>query len=211
MKRILFVIFMFSAFLVFSQNNDNIVPQIKSYIAASPKSELSENDKKNIILLIEEEKLAHDVYLALFKKWNLRPFNNILQSEQTHIDSLDLIIKKYGLNFKLSSVGKFVNPEFQKLYESLVNDGNQSAVKAYQVGALIEELDITDIKNFLKTTDNKDVKIVYLNLMKGSRNHLRTYYSQIKNNKSDYIPKYLGSDEFKTIINSKSEQGFVVE
>jgi hypothetical protein len=211
MKHFFLIIFLLSSFIVFSQTADNLSLQIKTYISSSPKTELSETEKKNILSLIEEEKLAHDVYVALFKKWNLRPFNNISNSEQTHIDSLELIIKKYDLEIKLLGEGKFNDLNFLKLYDDLVNNGKQSAVKAYQTGALVEELDISDIQKFLKETDNKDLKIVYLNLIKGSRNHLRTFHSQLKNNRSDYSPKYLTEEEFLKIVNSKNEAGFLTE
>jgi hypothetical protein len=34
----------------------------------------------------EEEKLARDVYIALYEKWGLRTFLNIAESEQQHMD-----------------------------------------------------------------------------------------------------------------------------
>jgi len=47
------------------------------------------------------------------------------------------------------------------------------------VGITIEDLDIKDLQEKLKITDNNDVKMVFENLMKGSRNHMRSFYKQI--------------------------------
>ena len=38
--------------------------------------------------LIEEEKLAHDVYQMMYNKWGSRVFSNIKNSETTHQDML---------------------------------------------------------------------------------------------------------------------------
>ncbi len=42
------------------------------------------------------------------------------------------------------------------------------------VGAVIEEIDMIDINKALLSIDNQDIVLVYQNLLKGSRNHLRS-------------------------------------
>jgi len=60
-------------------------------------------------------------------------------------------------------------------------------------------------------TDNTDVRIVYQNLMKGSRNHLRSFYRQLDRSGVDYEPTYLPPDEYSRIINSPRETGGAID
>ena len=48
------------------------------------------------------------------------------------------------------------------------------------VGATVEDLDIKDLIDLLNKTDNPDIILVYNNLNKGSRNHLRAFIAQIE-------------------------------
>jgi hypothetical protein len=75
------------------------------------------------------------------------------------------------------------------------------------VGALIEDLDIVDLQKRIGVTDNADVIFVYENLMKGSRNHLRSFVGQLTQNGATYEPTYLIPEEYAAIINSPRETG----
>ncbi len=75
------------------------------------------------------------------------------------------------------------------------------------VGATIEDLDIKDLEDALKRTDNKDIKAVYENLIKGSRNHMRAFVRQLKRHGWSYKPQYISQSLFERIINSKKERG----
>lgn len=48
--------------------------------------QLTNSQKYDISFMREEEKLARDVYDSLYAKWGLRPFANIRESEQRHMD-----------------------------------------------------------------------------------------------------------------------------
>ncbi len=45
----------------------------------------------------EEEKLARDVYLALYEEWQLPIFQTIVYSESQHMEAMLTLIEKYGL------------------------------------------------------------------------------------------------------------------
>ena len=47
--------------------------------------------------MVEEEKLAHDVYLKLYEKWGISIFSNIAVSEQNHIDEVKGIYVPFWL------------------------------------------------------------------------------------------------------------------
>jgi hypothetical protein len=172
------------------------------------KEQLSEKEIEGILLMREEEKLARDVYLTLGEKWNVKTFFNIARSEQKHMDEMGTLVEKYELEdpIKDDSRGSFTSPEMQKLYNELVEEGSKSKLDALKVGALVEDLDIADLESLLKETDNNDIRIVYLNLVKGSRNHLRTFDRQIDKWGGSYQAKYITPEMYKSILDSPKEQ-----
>jgi hypothetical protein len=133
-----------------------------------------------LVYLIEEEKLAHDVYTKMFDLWGSRVFGNILQSEETHQSQVLTVMQTRDIEDPRSSkVGVFSNDELQALYNELIAKGSKSAVDAYEVGVAIEELDIDDITKMLATAKDADVIAMMENLRKGSENHLRAFNNQL--------------------------------
>ncbi len=179
-------------------------------IDSMPKQPLSTKEKEGLIKMREEEKLARDVYLALYDRWKLPVFYNISTSEDRHTLSIKRLLDKYGIKdpVKSDKRGKFTNPEFQKLYDELVAKGSKSLVDAITVGALIEELDIYDLEKLMKDVDNRDIKMVYVNLTKGSRNHLRSFVYQLEREGiKTYKGTYLSQKEIDKILASSRERG----
>ncbi|NCU40822.1 DUF2202 domain-containing protein [Candidatus Saccharibacteria bacterium] len=137
---------------------------------------------EELAYIIEEEKLAYDVYQAMYDRWGSRIFNNIKNSETTHQNMVLAVMESRGLaDPRKDELGKFTNQDLQKLYDTLVAQGNQSQVEAYKVGVIIEETDIADLKKILSNLDTKDgdVKAVLENLLSGSENHLRAFNRQV--------------------------------
>ncbi len=195
---------------VFVDNNGNVnVSLMHMTINNLPKQSISEEEKEGLIEMREEEKLARDVYLTLYNKWKLPIFKNIAESEQTHTDSIKYLLNKYNISdpVKSDEVGKFSNPKYQELYQKLVEEGNKSVIDALKVGATIEDLDIADLQYWLNRTDNEDIKLVYENLMKGSRNHMRAFVSMLQKYGANYTPQYISKEEYEQIINSPMERG----
>jgi len=130
--------------------------------------------------LIEEEKLAHDVYSAMFELWGSKVFGNILKSEATHQSQVLTIMNTRDIaDPRSSEEGVFQNQELQDLYNQLIAKGSKSAVDAYEVGVSIEELDIDDLTKMLATAKDADVIAMMENLRKGSENHLRAFNNQL--------------------------------
>jgi hypothetical protein len=178
-----------------------------------PAQELSSEEETGLTQMREEEKLARDVYQAMFEKWGLGVFENIARSEQRHMNAIGALLDKYGIVDPVtdSSAGIFTSPEMLTLYTDLVEKGRTSLADALQVGATIEDLDIKDLYDFLEQTDNTDIKTVYQNLAKGSRNHLRAFTYQLSLNGAGYEAQYLDANEIDDIINSPRERGRVDE
>lgn len=186
---------------------------LSTFIAKLPVQDLSSEEKSGLIKMREEEKLARDVYQVLYEKWNHQTFTNIARSEQQHMDAVHALLKKYSLEDPIvdQTVGKFTDPELQELYHSLVTQGEKSLIEALKVGATIEDLDIKDLNEFLEQTDNTDIKMVYQNLVKGSRNHMRVFISQLTYHGVIYEAQFLTSAEINAIITSPHERGQVDE
>ena len=179
-------------------------------LVSLPYEELSIAEINGLILMREEEKLARDVYQYLFNETGLAIFQNIATSEQRHMDAVKVLFNKYGLDdpAENNGVGIFTSQELQDLYDVLIVIGSESQVAALEVGATIEDLDIKDLQDLLQETDNEDIKTAYQNLMKGSRNHLRSFVYQLSLNGVVYEAQYLSIEEMKSIILTPHERGF---
>ncbi len=185
---------------------------IETALASVEKEPLSDAETQGILLMREEEKLARDVYITLYEKWDIRTFTNISKAEQTHMDAMKLLVDRYELTDPMTTdeVGVFTNPELQKLYDDLVEEGSSSLENALKIGSTIEDLDIYDLERLMKTADNSDVKIVYQNLLKGSRNHLRAFDRQLQRNGYSYEAQYLTQKAYDAIAQSEQERGTVI-
>ncbi|ADK79643.1 DUF2202 domain-containing protein [Sediminispirochaeta smaragdinae] len=173
---------------------------------------LSQSEREGILLMHEEEKLAHDLYEALYEAWNIPIFANIAKSEASHMEWVKLLITRYALEEPGSEApGEFDNKHLKQLYEELLDEGTLSLASAFEVGATVEDLDIFDLERLLQESDNKDIKIVYQNLNKGSRNHLRSFNAQLHQIGKRYIPKHIDQQLFRAIIESENERGVVSE
>lgn len=151
------------------------------YDPAAPLQSLDSQEAARLTWMREEEKLARDIYQALFEKWRLRIFGNIAASEQRHFDAIGVLIARYELtNRAQPTPGVFTDPDLQKLYADLLAKGQKSLNDALQVGISIEEMNIEDLKNSMAATDNRDIQAVYGNLMSGSQKHLSAFSSHPK-------------------------------
>lgn len=182
---------------------------MNALVSSLPQEELSESEIKGLLQMREEEKLARDVYLSLHQDWAHRIFQNIASSEQRHMDAVKTLLDKYNMLDPVidDTVGVFSDPKIQNLYFELVQKGRISLVHALQVGALIEDLDIFDLKEFILVADNVDIKTVYQNLLKGSRNHMRSFVSQLSAYGEIYEGTYLTPEEIEEIVDSPMERG----
>ena len=128
-----------------------------------------------LLFMVEEEKLAHDVYSALAAKWNAQAFANIAASEEKHVAEVSRLLSTYNIASPLKQPGVFTNPDLQQLYNQLVAQGSQSLAEAYKVGIAIEELDIRDLQTRLTQTSNASITLVFNNLIRASQNHLQAF------------------------------------
>jgi hypothetical protein len=183
---------------------------LSTQLEALPLGTLSDAETAGLLLMREEEKLARDVYRALFDVHGTPIFNNIADSEQTHTDAVKALLDRYSLVDPVGEdvPGTFENAELQSLYTFLVGLGQATVLDALYVGAQVEELDIRDIESLkAEVVDNDDIILVYDNLLRGSRNHLRAFHRQIEAAGGVYLPQYLTDEAYNAIVTTGIERG----
>lgn len=158
----------------------------------------------------EEEKLAHDVYTALYDQWGLRIFTRIAASEQKHTEAVAYLLDRYDISDPAAGngPGEFTNDELQVLYDQLVAQGSLSAVDALRVGAAIEEIDILDLQERLSDATNAEVERVFQNLLAGSESHLQAFAANLKAQTGEtYEPQHMSQVAYDAIVSASSSQG----
>lgn len=190
------------------ENLTQSLAAVQSSVTNLPLETLDSAERERILFIREEEKLAYDVYQTLFDRYGVKIFQNIPNSEMSHMEAMLSIIKKYQLIDPMDKNprGIFTDPALQSLYNALVSQGQVSLLAAYLVGTKIEELDIYDLNKSIAVTNNQDVKLVYDFLNKGSRNHLRSFYKNLSNAGGTYSPVYISLAEFTAIVTTPTEK-----
>jgi hypothetical protein len=179
-------------------------------LAALPIETLSVAEQASLAFMREEEKLAHDVYAKLDTQWgaSTRVFGNIANSEATHSEAVRQLLLRYSLVDPAATLaaGLFQNTTLQGLYTQLVASGAVTLIEALKVGAAIEEIDMLDINTALLNIDNQDIRLVYDSLLKGSRNHLRSFVSNLSIQGVTYVPQYMDALAYAAIISTPIER-----
>lgn len=152
--------------------------------AAGVSSPLTPAETADLLFMREEEKLARDTYhtlYELYEAYGLTVFSNIENSEQSHMDAMLKLLIKYGLPDPAAgkAIGEFTDHELQAQYDLLIEKGVKSPLDALQVGGIIEETDMEDIKAAMERSSHVDIDSTYDNLLCGSRNHLRAFAANI--------------------------------
>lgn len=171
---------------------------------------ISSEEADDLLYLYEEEKLAGDVYEALNSLWDHRAFSNIGRAEDRHQAQVGGMLNRYEIDHAAADskgAGEFVNQELQDLYNNLSSQGATSLIEALKVGALIEEVDIADLEKSLTATTNPLLIRLYNNLMKGSRNHLRSFVRSLEALEVTYAPQVMSQAAYDSIISSAMEKG----
>ncbi|PNV83174.1 MAG: hypothetical protein C0627_06470 [Sulfurimonas sp.] len=140
---------------------------------------LNEAEVESLLYMIEEEKMARDIYDALYELTGIESFDVISNSEQKHYDKLLEVASKAGVDTTTISdeAGVYINSEIQDLYTTLLAQGSLSSEDALSVGILIEQTDIADLQSTLEETDITLLGQVYSHLLDASQNHFAAFES----------------------------------
>nr|WP_297786904.1 DUF2202 domain-containing protein [uncultured Allomuricauda sp.] len=211
-----FMMVLFVAAMIFGcsdSNDEPIDPQTENSIDDNTNddvdddaSSLTVNDEEALLFMLEEEKLARDTYKFLNDYWGMVQFENIRQSEQSHMNAVETLLVAYDIEYEILEDGVFNNEDLQAWYDQFVQDGIVDEVAALTVGATIEDLDIVDLEEHIQATTNSAIADVFSSLQCGSRNHLRSFVQSIENLGENYTPQFLDQEEYETILEGSHEQ-----
>ena len=168
---------------------------------------LTELDAATLKHMYEEEKLALNFYQGAYGTWKLAAFSNISAAEKKHRDAIanQIALHKVSAADVLSAPdGTFVDPALQSLYDRLMAQSESSVFEALQAAGLIEEVDITDLKQAIAATAAPELKKVYGNLESGSENHLKAVVRQLAILGVTYAPQALSAQEFSAMTAASS-------
>ncbi|MBN2807992.1 MAG: DUF2202 domain-containing protein [Deltaproteobacteria bacterium] len=182
-----------------------------SGMAALPYDYPSAAEISALTYMVEEEKVARDVYTVLYESTAIPAFANIAAAEQKHMDAIIALLNKYELVNPVAELaaGNFNNGDLQALYNQLVAAGQVNDEEALLVGATIEDVDIFDLLHELTVVDNEDISAVFTNLLEGSKNHLRAFNALLLlNGYSAYqASEYLTQAEIDAILDAAPSNG----
>ena len=170
-------------------------------------AQLSDAEIDGLLLMREEEKFAHDVYVTLYEAYGIPVFNNISKSETAHTSAILHLIKGFGLTDPyIDGVGNYSNTAFADLYTQLTEQGNASLAEALKVGAFIEEYDIADLEELIESTENVTIKRVYGNLLRGSTFHLKAFTAVLNSMGESYTPTVISQEEYDEILGGNLDE-----
>lgn len=133
--------------------------------------------KSQLAFWVEEERLAHDLYVALAAKYpNLPQFAAIANSEAQHMAAVQQLLRTYGVADPTTGKppGVFSNPQLAALYRQLLNSATTPAA-ALVAGATVERKDIADLSAARATAVPADVLRVINSQINASQSHLRAF------------------------------------
>jgi hypothetical protein len=138
---------------------------------------LSAHVTRHLVTLREEEKLARDVYTALHNKRGVEAFGKVATVEARHVAAVKSLLDKYGIEDPVGGnpPGVFTSEKIQTAYNDALAKGTTSLDDAYKVGIAIEKAEIALLRDLMGDTFRRDIKLVALNLLGGSLNHLAAF------------------------------------
>ncbi|MGQ8335287.1 DUF2202 domain-containing protein [Sunxiuqinia sp. A32] len=170
--------------------------------------DVTDDEIAGLIWMREEEKLAADLYTSFYDEFGLRIFGNISNSEHTHMTAVLVLLDAFEIDDPASDeLGVFSNADLQEAYTNLKESGDVSLVEALKVGAYVEEMDILDLEEQLEEVENENIRLVYENLLRGSRNHLRAFTRVLAQNDVIYSPQLLTEEYYSDVISGEMERG----
>jgi hypothetical protein len=134
---------------------------------------LTAAQKTKLAAMAEEEKLAHDLYVAFGDKYGI-PFSRISNAETRHLTEVRIVLRRYAIADPTAgkAAGTFATASTQQLYNKLLAQGTARVDGARTAARTVESTDITDLKAVAPGVTAPDVTMVYKNLLAASERHL---------------------------------------
>ena len=138
---------------------------------------LTDAQKSALAAMAEEEKLAHDLYVAFGDAFGTRSFTQIASAETRHLTEVRFVLDRYGIADPTDGLaaGTFASTKTQALYDELLASGSASVEAAYTAARTVESTDIGDLRSAMSSLAAPDVSAVYTHLLAGSEQHLAAF------------------------------------
>jgi hypothetical protein len=138
---------------------------------------LTETEIASLLYMIEEEKMAMDLYDAFAEQTGSTIFERISDAELRHMNTLVQVAEAADVDLSGISpdAGVFNDTQIQDLYNTLLAQGSLSFDDAIDVGIFVEETDIADLQNYNGGDEVGLLGVVYDHLEAGSVNHLAAF------------------------------------
>ncbi len=146
-------------------------------IAGLASGSLTAVQRSRLASMVEEEKLALEVYRALAAKFpSTRVFAQVTSAEVRHLSLVRQLLARYKIPDPSAGkpAGQFTSARVQAIYASSVRSAT-NATTAYGVGRAIERDDLAELAKAKVGVSAPDVKSVYATLTTGSQRHLKAF------------------------------------
>ena len=214
MKKIIFMLigfmFLFSACTDnYQEKKHDSKSEGHSYDVDFSLYEISNLTKEEILEIKhmrEEGKLVRDVYRTLSETTNSYVFNHIPMSEEQHManlkhmDAFDKLIDRYNLEDPVKNeaeIGVYNDESLTKLYNELIKKGQKSDRDAYEVGAMVEDINMFNLIKYGKKTDKADLKFAYSTVLTQSKTHMGDLVITLKEEGGTFKPTHLSQKQFE--------------
>jgi hypothetical protein len=138
---------------------------------------LTETDVVGLLYMIEEEKMAMDLYDSFAEQTGSIIFDRISDSELRHMSTLLQVAEAADIDLSVISTeaGVFTDQHIQELYDTLLAQGSASFDAAIDVGIIVEETDIADLQEYATSDEIGLLGVVYDHLEVASEHHLAAF------------------------------------
>lgn len=148
-------------------DSEQLVLSLEGYGAAGALVDEDLTIADMLAYAIQDEYLAHGEYVAIIDEYgSIRPYTNIMRSEESHIAALGRLYEAYGIEIPVDdSAAHLVIPA--------------TLLEAAETGVKAEIDNIAMYDEFLAQELPEEVKTVFESLRAASTNHLRAYERQV--------------------------------
>ncbi len=165
---------------------------------------LSDKEQIDIIYLLEEEKMAHDLYVSFDEKWDMPFLSGIAYSESQHIAIVESIILNYSVpspDLLILNKERIIQSNYlQKSMGELLANGSKSPVYALKSAAQMEEMSIIDLGKIIANSSNSELIDTYRLLIQLSGQHLREITDQLNLMGYEYRPVIISPETYNLIM-----------
>ena len=165
--------------------------------------DLISQEDADLFYVLEEKKLATELYTAFEEAWDNKFSRNLIMEEQ-QLASIEQEVQEKTLEVPVSVAmeieGQFSNADVQKLQRKLLPNINANETEALKALAMLEETEIKIMDQAILNTENIDLIILYDRIRVSARTQLVSVCKALAEEGVQYQPKALTAKEFKALI-----------